>query len=93
MAKSVTYNDLEGTAPVVSAHGIEFEDGKAVEVEDDEIASKLDGNAFFMVEGSTEKKVGRPRKAVEFPVRVPAMEQKEEQKEAVSEHPLLPAKD
>lgn len=65
MAKSVTYNDLEGTAPVVSAHGIEFEDGKAVEVEDDEIASKLDGNAFFEVEGSNKRKPGRPRKVVE----------------------------
>ncbi len=65
MAKSVTYSDLEGTAPVVSVGGIEFEDGKAVEVEDEELAAKLDGSVFFDVEGSAKRKPGRPRKVVD----------------------------
>jgi hypothetical protein len=65
MAKSVTYNDIEGTAPVVSVGGVEFEDGKAIEVDDDELSTKLDGSKFFEVEGSTKKKLGRPRNVVE----------------------------
>lgn len=73
MAKSVTYNDLEGTAPVVSVAGIDFEDGKAIEVDDEELIGKFDGNKFFEVEGSTKKKLGRPFKIAE-PVKEPEPE-------------------
>jgi hypothetical protein len=60
MAKSVTYNDLEGSAKFVEVGGVAFEDGKAIEVDDDELSAKLDGSKFFEVEGSTKKKLGRP---------------------------------
>lgn len=71
MAKSVTYNDIEGTAPIVSVAGVEFEDGKSIEVDDEELATKLDGSVYFDVEGSNKRKPGRPRKVVESTVTKP----------------------
>lgn len=48
--KTVTYNDLEGAAPDIEAHGVAFHDGDAVEVEDG-VAEALKGNRFFSVDG------------------------------------------
>lgn len=64
MAK-ITYTDHERAAPYVTFHGVEFQNGIAVEVDEDreELLKAAEGNRFFAVErGEAKRGPGRPRK-------------------------------
>lgn len=68
MAKiKVTYNDLNGDAPTVEQHGVEFKSGKSVDIDTDDLKfpalalHKWRENPWFEVTGGEEIKHEAPK--------------------------------